>query len=248
MDTIEKIYESNEAFVGNENFKGVKKIIVDNYSDEAHFVYEMLQNADDAEATEITFDLREDRLIVSHDGKAFTEKNLEGICSISRGTKSDDYTKIGKFGIGFKSVFVYTESPQVFSGDYAFEIRELVLPKRIKNSTTNRKGKTTFILPFNAKKTKKIARDRIYKKLDSLHEEAILFLQNVKKINTVVGEEKNTIEKTLLDSSQFLDDSFSEHIRITKMPTEIEHSDDEEDEYEDDENIYSYYYLLKRPA
>ncbi|MDK2941829.1 MAG: hypothetical protein PWP56_1342 [Acetobacterium sp.] len=246
MDTIEKIYESNEAFVGNENFKGVKKIIVDNYSDEAHFVYEMLQNADDAEATEITFDLREDRLIVSHDGKAFTEKDLEGICSISKGTKSDDYTKIGKFGIGFKSVFVYTESPQVFSGDYAFEIRELVLPKRIKNSTTNRKERTTFILPFNAKKTEKIAKDRIYKKLDSLHEEAILFLQNVKKINTVVGEEKNTIEKTLLDSSQFLDDSFSEHIRITKMPTEIEHSDDEEDEYEDDENMYSYYYLLKK--
>lgn len=246
MDTIEKIYESNEGFVGNENFKGVKKIIVDNYSDEAHFVYEMLQNADDAEATEIAFDLREDRLIVSHDGKAFTEKDLEGICSISKGTKSDDYTKIGKFGIGFKSVFVYTESPQVFSGDYAFEIRELVLPKRIKNSTTNRKERTTFILPFNAKKTEKIAKDRIYKKLDSLHEEAILFLQNVKKINTVVGEEKNTIEKTLLDSSQFLDDSFSEHIRITKMPTEIEHSDDEEDEYEDDENSCSYYYLLKK--
>ena len=47
MDTLERIYDSNKSFVENENFKGVKKIIVDNYSDEAHFVYEMLQNADD---------------------------------------------------------------------------------------------------------------------------------------------------------------------------------------------------------
>jgi HSP90 family molecular chaperone len=130
MDIIERIYQSNINFVENDNFKGVKKIIVDNYSDEAHFVYELLQNADDAQATEITFDLKEDRLIVTHDGRAFSEKDLEGICSISKGTKSDDYTKIGKLGIGFKSVFVYTESPQIFSGEYQFEIRELVLPKK----------------------------------------------------------------------------------------------------------------------
>ncbi len=144
MDTLERIYDSNKAFVENENFKGVKKIIVDNYSDEAHFVYEMLQNADDAKATEITFDLREDRLIVSHNGIPFDEKDLEGICSISKGTKSDDYTKIGKFGIGFKSVFVYTESPQVHSGSYDFEIRELVLPKRISN-VSKEKDKTVFV-------------------------------------------------------------------------------------------------------
>ena len=57
MDIIDRIYESNKSFVENPNFKGVKKIIVDNYSDEAHFIYEMLQNADDAEATEISFEL-----------------------------------------------------------------------------------------------------------------------------------------------------------------------------------------------
>lgn len=237
MDTLERIYDSNKAFVENENFKGVKKIIVDNYSDEAHFVYEMLQNADDAKATEITFDLREDRLIVSHNGIPFDEKDLEGICSISKGTKSDDYTKIGKFGIGFKSVFVYTESPQVHSGSYDFEIRELVLPKRISNESKE-KDKTVFVLPFNSKKTKDIAWDRIYNKLDSLHEEAILFLKNIKKINTIIEDERATIEKVVLDSYDFYDSSEYEYIRITKLDTG--------DEYDEDEDDASFYYLLKR--
>ena len=51
MGTIEEIRQKNEAFVKNENFKGVKRVIVDNYSDQAHFIYELLQNADDAGAT-----------------------------------------------------------------------------------------------------------------------------------------------------------------------------------------------------
>lgn len=237
MDTLERIYDSNKSFVENENFKGVKKIIVDNYSDEAHFVYEMLQNADDAKASEITFNLLEDKLIVTHDGIAFDEKDLEGICSISKGTKSDDYTKIGKFGIGFKSVFVYTESPQVHSGIYDFEIRELVLPKKIK-SEFKEDNKTVFVLPFNAKKTKDIAWERIKNKLESLHEEAIIFLKNIKKINILTDEDSETIEKTILSSDDFFENTEYEHIRITKLESGREY-DEESDEA-------SFYYLMKR--
>ena len=237
MDTLERIYDSNKSFVENENFKGVKKIIVDNYSDEAHFVYEMLQNADDAKASEITFNLLEDKLIVTHDGIAFDEKDLEGICSISKGTKSDDYTKIGKFGIGFKSVFVYTESPQVHSGIYDFEIRELVLPKKIK-SEFKEDNKTVFVLPFNAKKTKDIAWERIKNKLESLHEEAIIFLKNIKKINILTDEDSETIEKTILSSDVFFENTEFEHIRITKLESGCEY-DEESDEA-------SFYYLMKR--
>lgn len=237
MDTLEKIYNSNKAFVENENFKGVKKIIVDNYSDEAHFVYEMLQNADDAKAAEITFNLFEDKLLVIHDGLAFDEKDLEGICSISKGTKSDDYTKIGKFGIGFKSVFVYTESPQVHSGLYDFEIRELVLPRTIKSEYKD-DDKTVFVLPFNTKKTKEIAWERIKNKLESLHEEAIIFLKNIKKINVVIDDEKQTIEKVVLLDEQFYENTEFEHIRITKLETGTEFDEESDDA--------SFYYLMKR--
>lgn len=239
MDIIEKIYNSNKAFVENDNFKGVKKIIVDNYSDEAHFIYEMLQNADDAEATEITFDLRNDELIVIHNGVDFNEKDLEGICSINKGVKSDDYTKIGKFGIGFKSVFVYTESPQIYSGNYSFEIHELILPRKIEKRMDINAGCTVFVLPFNAKKTSSIARERISKKLNRLHEEAILFLNNIKKINTIIGDDAHTIEKVTLNKYPFHHKTEYQHIKITKLENGAEH-----DEEKDDDSLF--YCLFKR--
>ncbi len=39
-----------------------------------------------------------------------------------------ELTAIGKFGIGFKSVYAYTKSPRVYSGDEAFGIESYVRP------------------------------------------------------------------------------------------------------------------------
>lgn len=41
------------------------------YSDPSHFIYEILQNAEDAKATKITFELHQDKLIVVHNGIPF---------------------------------------------------------------------------------------------------------------------------------------------------------------------------------
>jgi hypothetical protein len=45
-------------------------IFEDFYPDRAHFVYELLQNAEDAGATEVTFTLMSDRLVCDHNGRA----------------------------------------------------------------------------------------------------------------------------------------------------------------------------------
>ena len=42
-------------------------IFEDFYPDRAHFVYELLQNAEDAGATEVSFILTPDRLVCEHD-------------------------------------------------------------------------------------------------------------------------------------------------------------------------------------
>lgn len=51
--------------------RGIKNSVVEKYSDQAHFIYELLQNADDAHASNAKFILEKDRLIFSHDGNRY---------------------------------------------------------------------------------------------------------------------------------------------------------------------------------
>ena len=89
------------------------KILVDQYSERTHFIYELLQNAEDALASNVWFRLYYDRLEFEHDGKKeFDENDIKGICGVSNNSK-DPNVNIGKFGIGFKSVFAYTSTPNV---------------------------------------------------------------------------------------------------------------------------------------
>jgi hypothetical protein len=83
-------------------------IFEDFYPDRAHFVYELLQNAEDAGATEVSFTLTPDRLVCEHDGRVFTLEDVKSITGLHDSTKAQAQDKIGKFGVGFKSVFVYT--------------------------------------------------------------------------------------------------------------------------------------------
>ena len=98
------------------------------YADPTHFIFELLQNAEDAGATRVKFSLFGDRLEVLNDGRLFSDADVRGICAIGKGTKSDDLTQIGKFGIGFKSVYAHTARPQVHSGDEHFGIEHYVRP------------------------------------------------------------------------------------------------------------------------
>lgn len=163
---------------------GIKRLLTDLYPDNAHFIYELLQNAEDARATEVRFTLREDRVEFEHNGdRLFKLEDVDSITSIDS-TKREDHTSIGKFGVGFKAVFAYTETPEIVSGDYHFRICDLAVPDTEELAPrTLRREKTYFSLPFNndAKPPEK-ARAEIKKNLRELGESALLFLSNIKKI------------------------------------------------------------------
>lgn len=44
------------------SMRGVQRSVVDKYSDQAHFIYELMQNADDVGATSVRFRLQKDGL------------------------------------------------------------------------------------------------------------------------------------------------------------------------------------------
>jgi hypothetical protein len=93
-------------------------------------IYELLQNADDAMATEdsgaarIRFMLTDDALWVGNSGRPLVEADVRGLCGISASSKLDLGRKqratIGHKGMGFKSVLEITDAPEVYSTTYSF--------------------------------------------------------------------------------------------------------------------------------
>jgi len=78
-------------------------------------VFELLQNAEDQNAKRVRFELGTDRLVFTHDGDPFTRDNVVSITGIGNSDKPAQANKIGRFGIGFKSVFAVSDRPEVYS-------------------------------------------------------------------------------------------------------------------------------------
>lgn len=169
-------------------------IFEDFYPDEAHFIFELLQNAEDAGATEAAFELTAQECSFEHNGtRHFNEQDIRGITGIFNSSKRDDQDKIGKFGVGFKSVFVYTDSPVVYSGQHSFRIERLILPKEVapKPGLGNR---TRFEFPFNnPKKNASEAFLEVKFGLEQLSENALLFLRNLGYIKRKIESQEGAL-------------------------------------------------------
>ena len=153
------------------------------YSDRTHFIFELIQNAEDAGATELTFELFDDRLELRHDGRPFSPADVRGICGVTAGTKAQDLTQIGKFGIGFKSVYAYTNSPSIFSGKEHFLIEKYVRPLSASPPGESSSG-TLFVFPFDREEVPaEIASREISAKLASIDAHILLFLRGIERIS-----------------------------------------------------------------
>jgi len=133
-------------------------LLADRYAERTHFIYELLQNAEDAlrkrsgwdGRRSIKFDLSETCLRISHFGKPFEEPDVCGICGISESTK--DLTSIGRFGIGFKSVYAFTDRPEVHSGAEDFAIEGYIRP--VAADPVNRDpDETVILIPLRARRS-----------------------------------------------------------------------------------------------
>ena len=151
------------------------------YTDRTHFIFELLQNAEDAGASKILFKLFDDRLEVSHDGRCFDERDVKGVCGVGESTKAEDLTQIGKFGIGFKSVYAYTSTPEVHSGDEHFGIENYVRPYAVKHRNIEEPWSTLFVFRFN-EVDPETACQEIGECLRNLSVRTLLFLRRIKEI------------------------------------------------------------------
>ncbi|XP_036432885.1 sacsin isoform X2 [Colossoma macropomum] len=110
------------------------KNIMDAYPSKKDILKELIQNADDAEATEIHFvwDKRQHKTeqifgekwkllqgpaLCVYNNKKFSDEDLKGIQQLGKGGKHGTLGRTGKFGLGFNSVYQLTDCPSILTGD-----------------------------------------------------------------------------------------------------------------------------------
>ena len=169
-------------------------IFEDFYPDEAHFIFELLQNAEDADATEASFELTKNNCTFEHNGtRQFNEQDIKGITGISSSSKKNSTDKIGKFGVGFKSVFVYTKTPFIYSKQFSFKILKRFLPEEVEPKP-NLGERTRFEFPFNnSEKPAQEAYSEVESALKKLSKNTLLFLRNLRKITWKIGKKDGFI-------------------------------------------------------
>lgn len=100
------------------------------YSTDGRVFEELIQNADDntyptESHPKLFFYLENSNtpiLWMAMNECGLTDENVKSICSLAESTKSNDKLTIGEKGIGFKSVFRITQTPQIYSKQFSFSL------------------------------------------------------------------------------------------------------------------------------
>lgn len=132
-------------------------------SKESHFLLELVQNADDNHYAldvepALSFQLGPGELVVSNNEVGFTPANVRALCSAGESSKKNKVGYIGEKGIGFKSVFKVTDTPEIHSNGYHFRFDltapedplGYVVPHWIDTRADDVDEETTVVLPARA--------------------------------------------------------------------------------------------------
>jgi Holliday junction resolvase-like predicted endonuclease len=184
------------------------------YEKDVHFLLELIQNAEDNEYRESSPDLKfllmdddptgtpgsDGCLCVFNNEIGFREENIESISSIGRSTKKKVEGYIGEKGIGFKSVFIVSESPHIFSNGYQIKFLEndssfvlnYIVPywvESVPSIVADHRVTTSLLLPLKEGK-----KQLIVDHLKDIQAETILFLQKLEGLTIDIEETGECIE------------------------------------------------------
>lgn len=188
----EAIRRANEEEYGKGIPRYGRTLLADRYDDRTHFIFEILQNVEDALKKRgewngnrsVEFSLSSDGVTISHFGIPFDEADVRGVCGIAESTKAE-LTAIGRFGVGFKSVYAFTDNPEIHSGDEHFTIESYVWPRTAQERSL-KPEETIIYLPFRSDEPS--AKEDILDGLRRLGLRTLLFLREIEEISWSVDD------------------------------------------------------------
>ena len=178
------------------------------------YTWELLQNAEDAHASNVSIDLRKEYLLFQHNGQLkFTLKDAIAISKVGFSGKIDQ-PSIGQFGVGFKSVFKYAERVEIYAGNLRFALEnytKIINPIPPIPEVGENKEITCFKVIFRKDLQDSAVKDSL-EILNNFNHEALLFLQHLKQITISSDGLKGQIQKKDIGNSQ---------VQITTVKNEV---------------------------
>ncbi|CAF2878871.1 unnamed protein product [Rotaria sp. Silwood2] len=178
--------------------RSLQKLSNDLYSEQGHFVLELIQNADDNQYASdclptLRFVLSDKRILVCNNEIGFQPNNVDAICNVGATTKGKHKQGYaGHKGIGFKSVFMVSNRPEIHSRDYHFcfdtadgkeqigYIRPIWLDKCDELLPSAEEWTTCIRLPIQRG-------SRLEENFDNIQAKLLLFLNRLRRIE-IVGQ------------------------------------------------------------
>jgi hypothetical protein len=172
------------------------KLLADLYGSPTHFITELLQNAEDEGANNVSFTLTDTELIFEHDAKKLFDFNdIRAISNFGDNQeKKEKPNAIGRFGIGFKSVYSITDNPRIVSAGFDITIRDYNIPERTNGHVPEFFTGTKIILPFKEEMKEK-TKELLTKELQDLNLQYLLFLTNMTSIKWETQNESGLYER-----------------------------------------------------
>ncbi len=192
IEEIQGKYE-NSSDIALDSLAGAIDRLKDAFPSRGHFLMEFIQNADDENSKPIKVEIDEDIIKIFNDGECFSQEDVESICKVGRSSKKAEYN-IGYLGVGFKSVFLISDCPQIYSGDYKFKFDKnhwknpentpwQVMPVWIDEhlDSHNEDWNTIFVIPKAKEMDEKIIR-KLEEEVSDFNNRVILFLRTINEI------------------------------------------------------------------
>lgn len=129
MSFIQELYKKRSNYSDPDQAtmqeNSLEKLSSGIYTEGERFIFELLQNAVDAHSASdclnVSICIQDGYLVFMHNGDAFTNEDIEGICFVGRkGEKVGNAKKIGYKGIGFKSVFGISSKVYIHTANQCF--------------------------------------------------------------------------------------------------------------------------------
>lgn len=247
IDERKKVYQiSNEAVSAYQRENELAK----EYN--GRQILEMIQNADDAKATEmlIKIDKQKKMLSIYNNGDSFSYEGIRSILIANLSAKTSS-SYIGNKGLGFRSLLVWADEIEIQTKGFSFKFSEKIAKTCAENLDHNLSkmarnygyAETTCLFPvlgipeivslvkpiqqgctININYKEKYEAD-IIKQLDLLEEQTLLFLNKINKIVKNIDGDDKTLEIERLGNKHVKADGIEWKI--------VERSNDLPDDYQD---------------